>query len=90
MLPVPVRYLPPPFTPWPLPGETCFRMYSNTRTGLSPEFVNFVHGRDLVTPRTAPYNIGRPEAVETWFYMWYYTRDPKWREMGWQASWSSS
>ena len=66
-------------------GETCFKMYSNTRTGLSPEFVNFVSGRDLVTPRTAPYNIGRPEAVETWFYMWYYTRDPKWREMGWAA-----
>jgi len=64
-------------------GETCYRMYTNTKTGLSPEFVNFAAGRDLVTPRTAPYNIGRPEAVETWFYMWYYTRDPKWREMGW-------
>lgn len=36
-------------------------------------------------PRNAPYNIGRPEAVETFFVMWYYTRDPKWREMGWQV-----
>jgi mannosyl-oligosaccharide alpha-1,2-mannosidase len=64
-------------------GETCYKMYTNTRSGLSPEFVNFVAGSDLVTPSTAPYNIGRPEAVETWFYMWYFTRDPKWREMGW-------
>jgi hypothetical protein len=58
-------------------GETCFKMYTNTATGLSPEFVQFVHGRDMVTPRTASYNIGRPEAAETWFYMWYYTKDPK-------------
>jgi len=66
-------------------GETCFKMYTNTATGLSPEFVQFVHGRDMVTPRTASYNIGRPEAAETWFYMWYYTKDPKWRDMGWKV-----
>ena len=36
-------------------------------------------------PKNAPYNIGRPEAVETWFYMWYYTKDPKWRDMGWKV-----
>ena len=58
-------------------SETCYKMYSNTATGLSPEFVQFISGRDLVTPRTASYNIGRPEAAEAWFYMWYYTRDPK-------------
>ena len=66
-------------------GETCYKMYANTVTGLSPEFVQFVGGRDMATPRQASYNIGRPEAVETWFYMWYYTRDPKWREMGWRV-----
>ena len=27
----------------------------------------------------------RPEAVESFFVMWYYTRDPKWREMGWKV-----
>ena len=66
-------------------SETCYKMYSNTATGLSPEFVQFISGRDMVTPRTASYNIGRPEAAEAWFYMWYYTRDPKWREMGWKV-----
>lgn len=66
-------------------GETCYKMYSNTVTGLSPEYVQFTPGRDMVTPRQAPYNIGRPEAAEAWFYMWYYTRDPKWREMGWKV-----
>ena len=34
-------------------SETCFKMYSQTATGLSPEFVQFQSGRDLVTPRTA-------------------------------------
>jgi hypothetical protein len=66
-------------------GETCYKMYSRTATGLSPEFVQFQAGRDLVTPKSASYNIGRPEAVEAWFYMWYYTKDPKWREMGWKV-----
>ena len=66
-------------------AETCYKMYANTATGLSPEFVQFPPGRDLATPRSASYNIGRPEAVEAWFYMWYYTKDPKWREMGWKV-----
>ena len=66
-------------------SETCFRMYSRTKTGLAPEFTTFVRGSDMATPRTASYNIGRPEAAEAWFYMWYYTRDPKWREMGWKV-----
>lgn len=67
-------------------GETCYEMYRRTATGLAPEYVNFnVAGKDMGTPRNAPYNIGRPEAVETFFIMWYYTRDPKWREMGWQV-----
>lgn len=27
----------------------------------------------------------RPEAVESFFVMWFYTRDPKWREYGWKV-----
>lgn len=30
------------------------------------------------------YYIQRPEAAETMFYMWRYTKDPKWREYGWE------
>ena len=66
-------------------GDTCFEMYAHTKTGLSPEFVNFVAGQDMLTPRSACFNIGRPEAVETFFVLYYYTRDPKWRNMGWEV-----
>jgi len=65
-------------------GETCFQMYARTKSGLSPEFVHFVAGRDMRVG-SAKYNIGRPEAVESFFVMWYYTRDPKWREYGWKV-----
>ena len=64
--------------------ETCNVMYTHTKSGLSPEYVRFNGGRDMTTPRNAAYNIGRPEAIEAMFYMHYYTRDPKWREMGWK------
>ena len=33
--------------------------------------------------RSAVFNIGRPETVESLFVLWYYTQDPRWREMGW-------
>jgi len=66
-------------------GETCYEMYARTASGLSPEYVQFVPGRDMRVAPSAKYNIGRPEAVESFFVMWYYTRDPKWREMGWKV-----
>jgi len=31
------------------------------------------------------YYIQRPEVIETYFYMWRFTHDPKYREWGWQA-----
>ena len=35
-------------------GETCYRMYTNTRSGLSPEFVNFVQASGLLMPSPRP------------------------------------
>lgn len=65
--------------------ETCYQMYRRTRTGLSPEFVDFdmnaMHGADIMVPRSAPHNLLRPEAAEAIYYMWYYTGDPKYRRM---------
>ena len=55
------------------------------RFDAPPEFVNFVAGKDMVTPRNGCFNIGRPEAVESFWVLWYYTRDPRWREMGWEV-----
>ena len=62
--------------------ETCYQMYARMKTGLAPEFVQFT-SRDLEAGRSAVFNIGRPETVESLFVLWYYTQDPRWREMGW-------
>lgn len=36
--------------------------------------------------RTADkYYILRPEVIESYFYMWRITKDPKYREWGWEA-----
>ena len=31
------------------------------------------------------YYILRPETIETWFYMWRLTKDPKYRDWGWDV-----
>ena len=64
--------------------ETCMAMYTRTRTGLAPEYVTFSPGRDMQVPRGGSFNIGRPETAESLFVLWYYTRDPKYREWGWK------
>ena len=64
--------------------ETCMAMYTRTRTGLAPEYVTFSPGKDMQVPRGGAFNIGRPETAESLFVMWYYTRDPKYREWGWK------
>jgi hypothetical protein len=62
-------------------AQTCYRMYSEQRTGLAPEFVRFGGGRMLIG---AAHNLLRPEAIESMFYMWRFTKDPKYREWGWK------
>lgn len=54
------------------PGETCHAIYDMTATGLGPEIVDFQVGADA-TPHNWKY-ILRPEAAETWFYLWRYTQ----------------
>lgn len=63
-------------------AETCYQMYARQKTGLAPEFVRFDRGRGMVVG--AAHNILRPEAIESMFYMWRFTRDPKYREWGWK------
>jgi len=64
--------------------ETCYQMYVRQPTGLSPEFVQFFpNANDFQVPNSAKYNILRPEAIESIFYLHYYTRKPKYRDMGW-------
>lgn len=76
---------------WELTAEevtkTCFEMYRRTSTGLSPEYVNFnqnSRSEDMSVPNDAPHNLLRPEALESIYYMHYYTGDPKYRQWGYQ------
>jgi len=69
--------------------ETCFQMYARQPTGLSPEYAQFARAQnDFQVPSNAKYNILRPEAIESIFYLHYYTRKPKYRDMGW-AMWQA-
>ena len=63
-------------------AETCYQMYAKQPTGLAPEFVKFDRGQGM---RAGAYhNLLRPEAIESLFYMWRFTKEPKYREWGWK------
>ncbi|KAG5356139.1 Mannosyl-oligosaccharide 1,2-alpha-mannosidase [Yarrowia sp. B02] len=68
--------------------RTCYEMYHQTVTGLSPEIVFFNDHNTLskdfsVKPQDA-HNLQRPETVESLFYLWRITRNPIYREWGWE------
>jgi mannosyl-oligosaccharide alpha-1,2-mannosidase len=69
-------------------GETCYEMYRRTPTGLSPEYTLFRTengaGADMAVPQDAPHNLLRPEAIETLYYLHYYTGDPKYRRWAYE------
>ncbi len=57
-----------------------------TATGLGPEAFRFDANTEAKSIRqNEKYYILRPEVIETWFYMWRLTKDPKYREWGWEA-----
>ncbi|XP_049593154.1 endoplasmic reticulum mannosyl-oligosaccharide 1,2-alpha-mannosidase isoform X1 [Syngnathus scovelli] len=68
--------------------ETCHHMYKQMETGLSPEIVHFnLHATDNNDINVKPadrHNLLRPETVESLFYMYRFTKDPKYREWGWE------
>ena len=52
-------------------------------TGLAPEFVRFnPNGGGMRAG--AFHNLLRPEAIESVFYLWRFTKEAKYREMGWK------
>lgn len=63
-------------------ANTCYLMYMQTPTGLSPETVTINNEGKILTE--VRYNILRPEAIEGIYYMYYYTKDEKYREWGWE------
>jgi len=69
-------------------GRFCWEMYNHTETGLPGEHVNVDETDEkfiLKIPHNARSWIMRPEAVETWFILWRFTKKQQYREWGWQA-----
>ncbi|XP_034292103.1 endoplasmic reticulum mannosyl-oligosaccharide 1,2-alpha-mannosidase isoform X1 [Pantherophis guttatus] len=70
-------------------AETCYQMYVQVETGLSPEIVHFnTHpqkDRKDVEIKTADrHNLLRPETVESFFYLYRFTGDKKYQDWGWE------
>jgi hypothetical protein len=61
--------------------ETCVKMYTRQKSGVSPEFIEFPGQQDFVNGNG--FYILRPETMESLFYMWRLTREQKWRDYGW-------
>jgi len=57
-----------------------------TVTKLGPEAFRFDSSTEAkAVKQNEKYYILRPEVIETYFYMWRLTKDPKYREWGWEA-----
>lgn len=67
---------------------TCYRMYKDVPTGLSPEIVVFNeedNGQaDFFIKPLDRHNLQRPETVESLFYLYRLTGDNKYREYGYE------
>lgn len=59
--------------------ETCYEMYHQQPTGLAPEAVSF----PKLSVRENQHRL-RPEAIESLFYLYRVTKDPRYREYGWE------
>ncbi|KAH9285847.1 Endoplasmic reticulum mannosyl-oligosaccharide 1,2-alpha-mannosidase [Echinococcus granulosus] len=66
--------------------ETCFHLYKDTQTGLSAELVYFNLANfdrpDFYIKRSDAFNLLRPETVESLFYLYRITKNPKYQEWG--------
>ncbi len=61
-------------------AETCHFMYESMETKLAPDVARVLPNNQLEV-HDAKY-ILRPETVETYFYLWKVTKDPKYRDWG--------
>merc|ERR1719431_1942763 len=61
--------------------KTCRMSYENTVTKLGPEIIRF---DKFLNPFDRSFLL-RPETVESYFVLWRLTKDPKYREWGWQV-----
>jgi len=64
---------------------TCYQMYARTSTGMAAETVRFRKGTLIDFSSRSQHNLLRPETVETFFILYYLTKDPIYREWGWEV-----
>lgn len=66
--------------------HTCHESYDRSYTKLGPESFRFTEGAEARALKTSEkYYILRPEVIESYFVMYRITKDPKYREWGWEA-----
>ncbi|GIY38434.1 endoplasmic reticulum mannosyl-oligosaccharide 1,2-alpha-mannosidase [Caerostris extrusa] len=68
--------------------DTCYNMYAQTATRLSPEIAYFnlqPHGTsDIIIKSNDAHNLLRPETVESLWYLYHLTRNETYRDWGWE------
>ena len=60
-------------------ADTCQEMYARSPTGLGAESVQVSSSENISTAHGHRTSFLRPEAVESWYYLHYFTGDPKYR-----------
>eukprot|EP00795_Rhopilema_esculentum_P017835 gene17835-9540_t len=67
--------------------RTCHESYARTATKIGPEAFRFEGPHEAIPLRmNEKYYILRPEVIESYFVLWRVTKDPKYREWGWDAA----
>ncbi|GAB6032546.1 hypothetical protein CHUAL_011439 [Chamberlinius hualienensis] len=67
--------------------HTCHESYDRTEAKLGPESFRFMEGLEAkALKQNEKYYILRPEVIESYFVMWRLTKDPKYRQWGWEAA----
>lgn len=66
--------------------NTCHEAYNRSTTKLAPESFRFMEAVEAKAIKTSDkYYILRPETVESYFTLWRLTKDPKYRQWGWDV-----
>ncbi|WAR07139.1 MA1A2-like protein [Mya arenaria] len=67
-------------------ANTCHESYDRSATKLGPEAFRFDGNTEAKAVRqNEKYYILRPEVLETYFYMWRFTKEQKYRDWAWEA-----
>lgn len=66
--------------------NTCHEAYNRSYVKLAPESFRFIDSSEAKAVKSGEkYYILRPETVESYFTLWRFTKDPKYRKWGWEV-----